>query len=86
MFDHNSKRLNPCGHRFHHHCINVRVCKYKEILVDVRDETNIDIPNMMIDAPFQEWMHTHGGAGNTCPMCRVYITRVGNLDLCGSCQ
>merc|ERR1719341_609204 len=44
MFDHNSKRLNPCGHRFHHHCIN-------------------------------EWMHTHGGAGNTCPMCRVYITR-----------
>ena len=21
-------------------------------------------------------MHTHGGAGNTCPMCRVYITRV----------
>ena len=25
MFDHNSKRLNPCGHRFHHHCINVRV-------------------------------------------------------------
>merc|ERR1719397_1335859 len=39
MFEHNSKRLNPCGHRFHHHCIN-------------------------------EWMHTHGGAGNTCPMCR----------------
>ena len=38
---------------------------------------------MMIDAPFQEWMHTHGGAGNTCPMCRVYITRVGNLNLCG---
>merc|ERR1719244_731461 len=44
MFDHNSKRLNPCGHKFHNHCIN-------------------------------EWMHTHGGAGNTCPMCRVYITR-----------
>ena len=46
----------------------------------------IDIPNMMIDAPFQEWMHTHGGAGNTCPMCRVYITRVGNFDLSGSWQ
>ena len=25
MFDHNSKRINPCGHKFHNHCINVRV-------------------------------------------------------------
>ena len=39
------------------------------------------IRNMLHDALFQEWMHTHGGAGNTCPMCRVYITRVSNLNL-----
>ena len=32
MFEHNSKRLNPCGHRFHHHCINVRAFYWRFIL------------------------------------------------------
>ena len=25
MLDLNSRRLNPCGHRYHNHCINVSV-------------------------------------------------------------
>ena len=63
MFERDSRRLNPCEHRFHNHCIDVSLFKIYCFISE-------------FIALFQNWLSTPGGAGNTCPMCRHYIIQV----------
>ena len=63
MFERDSRRLNPCEHRFHNHCIDVSLFKIYYFISE-------------FFALFQNWLSTPGGAGNTCPMCRHFIIQV----------
>ena len=66
MTETNSRRLNPCGHKFHRHCIYVSLVL---LLLDL-------LFHHLLHSIWQEWMHSAGGAGNTCPMCRNYMAQV----------